>query len=62
MPDAAVPEGEDPLTWLRMALQGYGYLLALPQPGLATWQEACDRGLRRIRAACRVVANAIRED
>jgi hypothetical protein len=51
-PDAAVPDGEDPLTWLKMCLQGYDYLLADPQPGLFTWQEARDRGRRRIIAAC----------
>jgi hypothetical protein len=50
--DAAVPDGEDPLNWLKMCIQGYDYLLALPEPGLATWNEACDRGRRRIIAAC----------
>jgi hypothetical protein len=50
--DAAVPDEEDPLNWLKMCIQGYDYLLALPEPGLATWNEACDRGRRRILAAC----------
>lgn len=56
--DAIVPEGEDPLNWLKMCLQGYDYLLADPQPGLFTWQEARARGLRRIVAACLAVAAA----
>lgn len=60
-PDAVVPEGEDPLSWLKACIQGYDYLMADPEVGLATWHEARDRGMRRIRAACRVIASAIRE-
>lgn len=56
--DAAVPDGEDPLNWLKMSIQGYDYLLADPQMGLATWHEARDRGRRRIVAACLAVARA----
>jgi len=56
-PDAAVPDGEDPLHWLKMCIQGYDYLLMDDGgPDRITWREARNRGRRRIIAACLAVA------
>jgi hypothetical protein len=62
--DAAVPEGDwqVKLDYLKMAFQGYDYLLIDPQPGLAAWQAARARGLRRIVAACLAVAAAVPDE
>jgi hypothetical protein len=59
--DAAMPDGEDPLNWLKMCIQGYDYLLMDDGgPDHATWREARDRGKRRIVAACLVAAAQLR--
>ena len=64
MNDAAVPAEwlttpENRLRWLSMCIQGLYLLLQDPEPGLFTWHEACDRGWRRVGAACLAVAAAI---
>jgi hypothetical protein len=61
--DAAVPgkylrSWQSRYDWLRMCMQGLDLLLMDPQPGLATWCEAYDRGRRRITAAASALAAA----
>jgi len=49
---------QERLDYLKACITGYDLLLASPQPGLHTWNEARARGQRRIAAACRALANA----
>jgi len=59
--DAAVPESwlgswQRTYDYLRACMQGLDLLLSEPHPADPKWHEGCDRGRRRITAACAALA------